>query len=138
MRIPSRKYTVTAATSGVLTSVAAGSGAAGATLLAQNITPGTLSAVFVVDAETDTLTISAVWQGSDDNSTWYDIAGAPQNPANVALATGTGGADAAVTRAVPAPYAAHGFRYVRAQARVGGTAGLVADTYSISYRYLAQ
>jgi len=138
MRIPSRKYTVTGATAGNLDSVASGSGAAAATLLMQNVVPGTLSAVYVVDAETNTVTLAAQWQVSDDGATWIDIANAPQNPAAVVLATGTDGADAAVTRAVPAPMAVHGFRYARARVVVGGTTGATVDTHSISYRYLAQ
>jgi hypothetical protein len=66
------------------------------------------------------------------------MAGDPQNPANVVLATGTGGADASVTKAIPAPLPIHGWRYMRAVARVGVTTGATVDTYSIAYRYLAQ
>lgn len=138
MRIPSRKYTAPAATTGNLDTVVAGGNGAGATLLSQTVTPGTLSALFVVDAETSTITIAAKWQVSDDGSTWYDVAGAPNNAADVVLATGTGGADAAVTRVVPAPTQVHGWRYIRAVARVGVTTGAAVDTYSIAYRYLAQ
>lgn len=135
-RIALRKYVVTGATSGDLNGVAAGGAASGASVLTQNVTPGTLSAVFVVDAETNTLTQTARWQGSDDGSTWINIANAPQNPAGVVLATGTAGADAAVTVAVPAPDGYSGFRFVRAQTVVGVTTGASADTYSISYRYV--
>lgn len=129
---------ITAATTGNLDTVVAGGNGAGASLQSQNVTPGTLSALFVVDAETSTITIAAQWQGSDDGSTWHDMAGDPQNPSNVVLATGTGGADAAVTKAIPAPRPLHGWRYMRAVARVGVTTGAAVDTYSISYRYLAQ
>jgi len=138
MRIPSRKYTAPAATTGNLDTVVAGGNGAGATLLAQTVTPGTLSALFVVDAETSTITIAAKWQVSDDGLTWYDVAGTPNNAADVVLATGTGGADAAVTRVVPAPAPVHGWRYIRAVARVGVTTGAAVDTFSIAYRYLAQ
>jgi hypothetical protein len=138
MRIPSRKYTVTAATSGNLDTIVVGSGASGATILAQNVTPGTLLAVYLVDAETSTVTLAAQWQGSDDNSTWVDVAAGPNNPANVVLATGTGGADAAVTKAVPAPAGIYGYRYIRARVLVAGTTAAAVDTYAISYRYLAQ
>ena len=136
MGISARKFTVSAATAGNLNGVTAGGNGAGATLPAQSVAAGTLSALFVVDAETDTITIAGQWQGSDDGSTWYDIAGSPNNAANVVLATGTGGADAAVTRAVPCPSQAHGFRFLRAVARVGATTGTANDTYSISYRYI--
>jgi hypothetical protein len=138
MMIPNRKFQVAAATTGNLDAVAAGGNGAGATLPVQKIEPGTLSALFVVDAETNTITIAAQWQVSDDASTWYDIAGDPQNPANVVLATGTAGADAAVTKVVPAPPEFSGWRWVRAVARVGVTTGATVDTYSIAYRYLAR
>lgn len=137
MRISSRKYTITGSTAGNLNTVTVGNGAEAATLLMQSVMPGTLSAVFVVDAETENVTLAAQWQGSDDGSTWITIAHAPQNPAAVVLATGTSGADPAVTRAVPAPSAVHGFRYARARVIVGVTTAQTADTYDISYRYLA-
>jgi hypothetical protein len=138
MRIPSRKYVIAAATAGNLNAVAAGGNGAGATLQSQNVVPGTLSALFVVEAETDTVTIAAQWQGSDDGTTWYDMAGDPQNPANVVLATGTAGGDAVITKAIPAPRPLHGWRYMRAVARIAGNTGAAVDTYSIAYRYLAQ
>lgn len=137
MRIPSRKYTITGSTAGNLDGATAGTVTPAATVLMQKVTPGTLSAVYVVDAETEDITVAAQWQGSDDGSTWVDIAHAPQNPAAVVLATGTGGADAAVTRAVPAPSAVYGFRYARAAVVNGAKTGAAVDTYDISYRYLA-
>jgi len=135
-RITLRKYTVTGATTGNLNGVTAGNAASGASVLTQNVTPGTLCAVFTVLAETNTLTQTARWQGSDDGSTWINIANAPQNPAGVAMATGTAGADSAVTVAVPAPDGYSGFRFVRAQTVVGVATGASADTYSIAYRYV--
>jgi hypothetical protein len=94
-----------------------------------------LVAELAVDAETNTITLAAKWQGSDDKSTWVDLAHEPQNPAAVVLATGTGGADAAVTKAIAAPDGAYGYQYARVAIVVGVTTGTTSDTYSITYRY---
>lgn len=101
----------------------------------RDLVKGTLSALCVVTAQTTSLTITASWQGSADGSTWVDIAHAPQNPAGVALATGTAGADPAVTRAVPAPEAAYGFRFARAKLTNGGAQGTTSDTFTVGYCY---
>lgn len=94
-----------------------------------------LSAVVTADAETNTLTLTPRWQVSNDQSTWYTVAGSPDNPATVPLATGTGGADAAVTRVLPAPAAAHAYQFARLQLVVGVVTGTSNDTYSIGYTY---
>jgi len=94
-----------------------------------------VSALVTVDAETDTITTTAKWQGSDDKSTWFDLAHEPQNPAGVALATGTSGSDAAVTKAIPAPPSAYGYRYARCSIVIGVVTGTDNDTYSIAYSY---
>lgn len=136
-RISSSKYKNIVSTSGNLDSVASGTTVAIAKLANAQIRPGTLSATYVVDAETSTLTIAALWQGSVDGSNWIDIAYAPNNPAAVVLATGTAGADAAVTKAVPAPEQVAGFRFVRAAVVTGGTTGTTSDTYAVTYNYVA-
>jgi len=121
-------------TSPVLTSVAAGADGAGATLLMSRVALGSLSATVTVDAETDTITLTPVWQVSNDASTWIDAR--PSNAAaNVALATGTSSPDAAVTAVVSAPAAAYGFRYARCNVRVGVTTGTANDTATIAYNY---
>lgn len=94
-----------------------------------------LSAVVVALAETNTLTLSALWQVSNNNSTWLDLAYAPNNPAVVVLATGTAGADTAVTKVIPAPSTVNGYKYARLSLVVGGTNGTVNDTYTIGYSY---
>lgn len=114
--------------------VAAAAVVAGAALDMSNVQPGSLSAKFVVDAETDTITLSAVWQVSDDNSTWVRMK-SENNVTPTVLATGTGGADAAVTVAIPAPAAVYGWRYVRGGVLVGVTTGASADTATMAYRY---
>jgi hypothetical protein len=135
-RISLSKVITTGATSGNANGVTAGNAVSGAAVFMPDLVPSTLSAKFVVLAETNTLTFTARWQGSDDGTTWENIANAPQNPAGVALATGTAGADSAVTVNIPSPVGASGFRFIRAQAVVGVATGASADTYAISYRYV--
>ncbi len=95
-----------------------------------------LSANVTVDAETDTLTLTPKWQGSNDGSTWFNIAN-PGNAVMIALATGTAGADATVNRVIPAPPAIEGWRYARCSLVVGGDTGTANDTYSIAYSFNA-
>lgn len=94
-----------------------------------------LSALVTVLAETNTLTWSAKWQVSNDNSTWVDVTNGPQNAAAVAIATGTAGADAAVSRTIGAPEAVYGWRYARIAVFNGVATGASADTYALSYSY---
>ncbi len=130
------RYNTSQAT-GDADSVAAGDQVNGTSLfMGQNFRKvADLSALCVVDAETNTLTLAAKWQGSNDGSTWVDLANAPGNPAAVVLATGTAGADAAVTKAVEAPKAAYGFKFARCSIVVGVTTGTSSDTYTIGYCY---
>lgn len=113
---------------------AAGTVAEGSAVVMGRIMHGTLSALVTVDAETNTLTMTAKWQVSNDDSTWVDIV-APNNAANVALATGTAGADAAVTKVISAPDAAYGWQYARLAIVSGVVTGAATDTYSMSYCY---
>lgn len=92
-----------------------------------------LSALVTVLAETSSLTFAGKWQVSNDGSTWVDVANGSQNAAAVVLATGTGGADTAVTKAVPVPEAAYGWRKARFSLVTAGATGATADTYAISY-----
>lgn len=93
-----------------------------------------LSANVTVDAETDTLTMVGKWQVSNDNSTWVDQP-TSNNAAEVVLATGTSGSDAAVSKAVPAPPGVYGYPWARFVVVNGVTTGASADTYAISYNY---
>jgi hypothetical protein len=99
------------------------------------VEPGSLCALVTVDAETNTLTLAAKWQGSNDGSTWYDVV-QPHNPADVVLATGTSGADAAVTKIIEAPAGIYGNRFGRCAVYNGVATGGSADTYSIGYNYV--
>jgi len=106
----------------------------GPTLLVNRVRLGTLSALVVVDAETNTITLTPKWQVSADSSTWVDVY-QPNSPANVLWATGTAGADAPVTRVLTAPDAVYAFRYARVAIEVGVTNGLAADVGNIGYNY---
>lgn len=92
----------------------------------------TLSAVVAVTAATSTITLTAKWQVSNDKTIWFDVAYAAQNPAAVALATGTA---AIVTKVVPAPDAVYGHAYARCVVVVGVATGGAGDLYSIGYNY---
>jgi hypothetical protein len=94
-----------------------------------------LSALVVVDCETSTMTMTGSWQVSNDGSTWVTVTNGPQNAAGVVLATGTGGADASVTRCFEAPQAVYGWRKARFAITNAVAAGGATDTYSISYSY---
>jgi hypothetical protein len=92
----------------------------------------TLSSLVTVDAETNTITLESYWQVSNDASTWVDAA-TENNAAVVVLATGTAGADAAVTKSIPAPRSVYGWRYARAVVVNRVVDGLIADTYRLGY-----
>jgi hypothetical protein len=92
-----------------------------------------LSALVTVDCETNTMTMSGRWSVSNDGSTWVTVTNGPQNAAAVVLATGTAGADAAVTKAFEAPDAVYGWRKARFEIVTGVVTGNTVDTYSISY-----
>lgn len=136
-RISNSKFRSIPGGSGNLDSVAAGTVTAGGAVANAQVRPGTLGATFVVDAETDTLTIEAAWQVSDDSSTWVDAGFSANNPAAVVLATGTAGADAPVTKWLPAPAGVAGSRFVRAAVINKVATGAATDTYAITYKYIA-
>lgn len=81
---------------------------------------------------TATLTMTAKWQVSNDNTTWIDFTHGTQNAAGVVLGTGT---IAATSRALPAPDGVFGWRYARLVVVTGGTTGGASDALQISYGY---
>lgn len=133
MSFPARWIAGTAV-AGDFDSDSAGTTDAGEILSTANIAAGSLSCLFVVDAETNTITLAGKWQVSDDRTTWYDMAPS-NNAATVVLATGTAGADATVSKALPAPEQVLGWKYVRPACETGVTTGTTSDTYSMSTRY---
>lgn len=92
---------------------------------------GTLSALVTALAETNTLVLYAEWQVSEDNSTWVTC-----NASTTAFATGTAGADTAVTRVIPANDSVYGWRLARISLRAEVVNGTSSDTYSMSYNAL--
>lgn len=133
MSFPARYFKGAAAT-GNLDTIVAGASVGGTSYPTNEIAIDTLSCQFVVDAETDTLTIACHWQVSHDNSVWYDIK--PSNGAGyVAQATGTMGADAAVSVVLEAPTGVLGWEYVRPAVKVGVVTGTTNDTYSMQVCY---
>jgi hypothetical protein len=132
------KWVAISGGSGDLTAApVAGTTTAGTAIPTATVQFGSMSCLFTLLAETNTLTLTGKFQVSDDNSTWYDLAGDAQNPANVLIATGTAGADTAVTRVLPVPPSAFGWRYVRAAIVNGVATGAAGDTYAFSFRYRA-
>ena len=125
------------AASGTFNAVGAGSDVTGAAIFMGNIAPKvkSLSVKLVLDIETDTITVSGVWQVSNDNSTWVDVANGSQNAAAVVFGTGTAGADASITKVLQAPDAVYGWQWARIALRVGVTTGATADTYALGYAY---
>lgn len=96
----------------------------------------TLSARVTALVTTNLLTLTAKWQVSDDGTTFIDCAAAPNNPANVAFATGTG-APVTTKINIPAPSGPYGMRYARlvvtSGAAAGGGAGV--DEVTIGYNW---
>lgn len=90
-----------------------------------------LTALVSFTAATATLTVTGKWQGSNDGSTWVDMAPS-NNAANVVYATGT---SAIVTKSLDAPLSAYGWKYVRFVFLTGVTTGGTGDLYSIAYNY---
>lgn len=114
--------------------ITAGNVVAGPRILMQDVRVNTLAARCTVTAETNTLTLTAVWEVSQDGSTWLRARG-EANASEVALATGTAGADAAVTRVIDAPNAVYAFRYARCSMLVGVATGGASDLASVTYDY---
>lgn len=118
-----------------LNGVSAGTTTAGPAIDTSLVKDGSLSATVVVEAETNTLTMAAVWQGYDETAAAWVNLRESNNPAIVVLATGTGGDDAVVTTNIAAPMSAYGFRRVRCSILSAAAAGNTVDTYRIWYNY---
>ena len=124
----------TPVTSGNINGAVAGTITSGPTIALQDVTPVSLSALVTVLAETNTITMTAVWEVSNDQSTWYRAEGS-SNPTPTAVGTGTAGADAAVTRALSAPLTVYGWRFARCSILNGVATGTTSDTYSVRYSF---
>ena len=125
-----------AAVTGNFNTDAAGTTDAGTAVRTATAERGSISCLWVVDVETNTATMTAGWQVSDDDSTYYTVSDIDYTASTV-LFTGTGGADASVTVAMGPPDWVYGWKYVRPVTILGGTTGNTADTYSMSTVYVA-
>ena len=103
-------------------------------VLTSRVAFGTLACTAAVVAKTSTTTFTGTWQVSDDNSTYVDCVD-PNNPASVAIATGTG-SSVTTTKAVGAPLAVYGYKYARLRVTTAvSTADGTDDGVTFSTRY---
>ncbi|MCA9624739.1 MAG: hypothetical protein KC731_37205, partial [Myxococcales bacterium] len=114
--------------------VVAGDLVAGPLLRTGQLARGTLSATVAVEAETDGITLTPLWQVSNDGTTWQTVY-PPNGATYVAQATGTAGDDAAVERVIQAPDSVYGFKFCRVAIQVGVQTGTANDTWRISYNF---
>lgn len=124
-----------AAVTGNLNTIVAGTSTAGTVVRTELMEPGCLACEFTLLAETNTITLEARWEVSDDNSTWVDMP-VQNNAAVTVIGTGTAGADSAVTKAIVAPHACVAYRYVRPVVVNRVVTGATGDTYSMTVRYI--
>ena len=133
MSFPARFFKGAAAT-GTFDTIAAGNSVGGTAYPTNEIALNTLSCLYTVLAETNTITLACHWQVSHDNVTFYDIK--PSNGASfVVIATGTAGSDVAVSVVLEAPKGVLGWEYVRPAVKVGVATGAAVDTYSMTVGY---
>src|SRR5690242_14962158 len=99
--------------SGNLNGITSGSVVNGTTMLPLTWARESVTCLVALNLTTNTMTVTVKFQGSTDSSTWYDIAGDAQNPANVAIATGTG-SPVATNKILPLPQGAERWPYMRA------------------------
>jgi len=123
----------TGTTSGNFNTLVAGSTVALPAVFVDSYEKNTLSARVSVTAATATLTLSVIWQVSNNGSTWYRAVGS-DNGSTTVLSTGT---SAAVERVIAAPGMGGGWRYIRAAILTGVATGTASDLYAASYNYLA-
>ncbi len=119
--------------SGNLNTLVAGSTTGGTAVSTAGLEKGTLSCQVDLLAETNTITLTPVWQVSDDKSTWYDLK-ASTGAAQVAQCTGTAGADTVTSAVLACPQEAIGWKFVRAAVRNAVATGATGDTYVFTYK----
>ncbi len=135
MGFNSKLMTGVLAVSGDLNAVAVGTSKPGPTLPLIDVTEGTLSVAATTLAETDTISLSVVWEVSNNGKDW-SVAREWNSAGYVSVGTGTAAADSAVTNVITAPGAVYGWRYCRASVLVGGVNGAANDTYTLAYHYV--
>jgi len=126
------RYNVSGVSGNANTLVAGSVIAGNSVFMGQNFRKvASLVALVSFTAATSTLTATGKWQGSNDNSTWVDLASS-NNAANVTYTTGTA---TIVTKSLDAPQGAYGWKYVRFVFVTGVATGAAGDLYSIAYSY---
>lgn len=135
MSFPARWSSASGGSGDLTAAPVAGTTTAGTALATAGIEMGSLSCLFTLLAETNTITLTGKFQVSNDNSTWYNLAGDAQNPANVLLCTGTAGADTATSVVLPVPPSALGWKYVRPAVVNGVATGASGDTYAMTFYF---
>ncbi len=93
-----------------------------------------LAAHIVATCTMTNATFKPVWQGSNDNTTFYDLANGPQAAASVAFLTGA--TAATKTIGIEAPQSAYGYKYARPGIEfTSTTAGTTNDAAIIGLVY---
>lgn len=106
-----------------------------AAIQTQRVEIGTLACTAAATAKTNTLTMTAVWQVSDDGSTYVDLVEG-NNAASVTLATGTG-TSATTIKALTAPPGVYGYKFARLKVYTGvTTADGTDDGVTFGVRYI--
>jgi len=129
-----RRYNVSV-TTGNFTGATTGASLSGASLhigenqrVVQDLAAHIIATITMTNA-----TVKALWQGSNDNTTFVNVAHSPENPAGVALATGVA---SGTTLGVGAPPGVYSYKYARCQLLwTSTTAGTTNYTMSIGYNY---
>jgi hypothetical protein len=96
-----------------------------------------LAAHIVATSTMTSATMKTQWQGSNDNTTWVDVANNAANAASTAFLTGGTGLTATI--GIEAPQGAYSYRYARlALVWTSTTAGTTNDvaTFGLNYRQL--
>lgn len=115
----------------VMTGIVKATTTGGPTIQMSDVKVDTLSALMTLVANTNTLTLEAFWEVSNDGVTFVEVP-AYNNAAWVVWVTGTG-APVSKTALLAAPSSIYGWRYARASVRNQVANGLIADTYRIGY-----
>ncbi len=120
-----------------LNGAVAGTIVGGPSLNMDLVSKGTLSARCDVDAETNTITLAALWEVSDTGlpGSWRRAVN-DVNATPVVLATGTAGADASVVRNVSPPDAVYGCKFARCSIQVGVVTGTASDLATVGYDFV--
>jgi len=119
-----------------LTGVTTGARLHGSTLFIgeQDQKVSALAAQIVATLTMTNATLKAQWQGSNDNSTFTDLAHSPENPVGIAFLTCIAGAGTSATIGVEAPASVFAYKYARCDLIwTSTTAGTTNDVATFGY-----